>query len=82
MIRPLLCTLALATLASGAAQTLTTNAQGQRVIVYPDGTERLFDAPGEQATPERADAGEGPPAASTLPPPPTLRTQTTPEDGE
>ncbi len=36
-----------ATLASG--QTLTTNAEGQRVIVYPDGSTRLFDDPGSGA---------------------------------
>lgn len=48
MIRILASGLALTTaVALGAAQTLTTNAQGQRVIVYPDGTTRLFDAPPE-----------------------------------
>lgn len=78
MIRLSLCAFALAfSVADAASQTLTTNAQGQRVIVYPDGTTRLFSDPAA----DRAPAGERTPAGPTAPPSPTptLAAQTTPE---
>ena len=87
MIR--LLTLALSSgllLASAEAQTLTTNAQGQRVIVYEDGTTKLFG----EAAPDSSDAPEAPPAVAPAPtptytnelPPPaaTVSGQSTPEE--
>ncbi len=65
MIRlTLLLCMGVAHLANGDAQTLTTNDQGQRVIVYPDGTTQLFDEPSgtpgaeatRQATPQEEQA--------------------------
>ncbi len=43
MIRQLLTLVCLVGAAMSIGQTLTTNELGQRVIVYPDGTTRLFD---------------------------------------
>ena len=66
MIRPLTCALALALTAGPVvAQVLTTNAQGQRVIVYPDGRTQLFDAP------ESAEPQDAPDVTPTAPPSPT-----------
>ena len=88
MIRHLSCGLVLGflTLTAGRAQTLTTNSQGQRVIVYPDGTTRLFDRPAEASaeTGDRegagSDAGVGTasPTPPLAPPAPTSPPQTSP----
>lgn len=89
MIRLTICVLALALAPLGggvAAQTLTTNAQGQRVIVYPDGRTRLFDDPGVGADAAPPDAPDAPAPDAPAPDAPgvtdqrrtTLPSQTTP----
>ena len=90
MIRFLTCALLSGLLATAGAQTLTTNAQGQRVIVYPDGTTRLFDSPAEDtpatgdANADAAESTRTPPSVDTPGPPstpaPTLSMQATPEE--
>ena len=82
MIRLLTCALTTGLLSLAAhAQTLTTNAQGQRVIVYPDGTTRLFDSPPEDtpAATEPDGTSASPVAPAPMAPTPTLSTQATPE---
>ena len=82
MLRPYaICTaIAIACAGSAPAQTLTTNAAGQRVIVYPDGSTRLFDEPAGAppavpATDAKSPSDSGVPTASA---PPTYATTQAP----